>query len=156
MRRRLVLGAVLASLLVIGPVWWWTRTTPPVTETEARRYLDRIVTAAQQRDFDALCHLNGAQSNCRRQLELAGRDAVPQEPPTIVAGRYSPKGDTEDTPGYILVVTGIDGLGRPYRTEVMVFRENRYSFKAINAVYWSNYKVIEDNTVQPDPQPTST
>jgi hypothetical protein len=56
----------------------------------------------------------------------------------------------------VLVVEGVDGLGRPYRTEVFVFRENRYHFKAINGVYWSNYRFAESaDTTSPDP-PSST
>jgi hypothetical protein len=58
-----------------------------------------------------------------------------------LATRSSP-GD--DTAGRILVVRGMDGAGNPYESEVLVFRENRRGFKAINAVYWSNATIIEN------------
>ena len=139
MKRR-VLGLGGLVLLLAGfSYWWWTRITPPVTEAEARRYLDKIVAAAQAKDFDRLCHLNGAVLNCQWQLDLAGRDAVPSEPPSVTGSRYHPerKGGTA---GMVLIVEGTDGKGKHYRTEVFVFRENRYHFKATNAVYWSNFE----------------
>jgi hypothetical protein len=61
----------------------------------------------------------------------------------VVATRYHEKDTRDGTPGRILVISGTDGTGRPYRSELMVFRENRHHMKAINAVYWSNASVIE-------------
>lgn len=147
-RRVLGLGGVLLLAALVG-FWWWTRLTPPVTEAEARAYLDRIVAAAQSRDFEAMCRLNGAVMNCEAQLRLAGMDALPTEPPRVTGTRYHRK-EPGGTAGRVLVVEGIDGRGKSYRTEVFVFRENRYDFKAINAVYWSNFRFIEDDTVSPD------
>lgn len=93
--------------------------------------------AAQARDLERVCHLNGAYLNCRRTMDYAGgTGAVPSEPPVVTGTRYHPK-EPGGTAGRVLVVEGKDGLGRPYRTEVFVFRENRFHFKAINAVYWS-------------------
>jgi hypothetical protein len=148
-RRALGLGVLLVLVALVG-YWSWTRVTPPVTEAEGRAYLNKIVAAARARDFEAMCRLNGAVANCRRQLTQAGADAVPPEPPRVVGTRYVPERDGS-VAGRVLVVEGVDGRGRTYRTEVFVFRENRYHFKAINAVYWSNYKLIESNTVSPDP-----
>ena len=67
---------------------------------------------------------------------------MPEEPPTVVDTRNSP-GD--GYAGRILVVRGVDGAGKPYETEVLVFRENRRSLKATNSVYWSNATIIEDD-----------
>ncbi len=148
-RRALGLGGVVLFVLT-GSAWWWTRVTPPVTEAEARAYLNRIVAAAQAQDFDTLCRLNGSVNICSRTLdEFNLRNAVPSVPPTVVGSRYSPKRGTGDTAGMILVVEGPNACGKPYHTEVFVFRENRYHFKAINAVYWSNARVVEDNISQP-------
>lgn len=147
-RRVLGLGGVLLLAALLG-FWWWTRLTPPVTEAEARAYLDKIVAAAEARDFDRMCRLNGAVSNCETQLQLAGRDTVPAEPPRVTGSRYHPK-KPGGTAGRVLILEGIDGRGKPYRTEVFVFRENRYNFKAINAVYWSNFGFGDDDTTAPD------
>jgi hypothetical protein len=145
-RRRLTLLACVAAVgLTAAGTWWWFfgGAGIPVSEAEARRHLDKIVAAAQAHDFDRLCHLNGAVANCRWELNKVGADAVPPDPPQVVNTRYHHKETPDDTPGRILVVAGTDAKGRPYRTEVMVFRENRYQFKAINAVYWGNFNLIE-------------
>lgn len=145
--------------------WWWFfgGAEVPVSENEARSYLARIVAAAEERDFDKLCRLNGSVLNCERQLDIgcddapkpaiSCRDTVPKEPPMVAATRYSPKASSNDTPGRILVVRGIDGMGRPYESEVFVFRENRRHFKAINAVYWSSAQILDDTAT---PETTSS
>ncbi len=149
----------LAVVTVTGLVaWWWFfgGGDRPVTESEASAYLDKIVAAAQEKDFEKLCGLNGSVLNCRRQLDIgcddtpgvapdvSCRDTVPSQPPTVVDTRYSPKQSSNDTPGRVLVVRGVDGSGKPYESEVFVFRENRNHFKAINAVYWSNARILDD------------
>lgn len=147
-RRALGLGGGLLLATLLG-FWWWTRLTPPVTEAEARTYLTKIVAAVQARDFDRMCRLNGAVSNCETQLQMAGTDTVPTEPPRVAGTRYHRK-ERGGTAGRVLIVEGIDGRGTPYRTEVFVFRENRYSFKAINAVYWSNFGFGANDIATPD------
>jgi hypothetical protein len=157
-KARLVVPLALVAAALLG-VWWWSASgaETPVSEAEARRYLDRMVAAARAKDFEALCHLNGAVLNCERQLDTACdpstalpaiscKDTVPHEPPTVVATRNSP-GD--GYAGRALVVGGVDGAGKPYETEVLVFRENRRSVKAVNAVYWSGARIIEDGQDTP-------
>lgn len=167
MKIRLLIPIVLVIAAGIG-VWWWffgaAGAEIPVSEAEARRYLDRIVEAAEKKDLEAVCHLNGAVANCRHQLDrgcdetpfdaskVLCKDTVPKEPPRVESTRYHEKDTSDGTPGRILVVSGVDGLGRPYKSEIMVFRENRYNFKAINAVYWSNAYIIEGDTVRPPEQ----
>lgn len=152
-RRVLGLGApvLLLTLLVAG--WWWTRMTPPVTEAEARAYLGRLVAAARAHDFDALCDLNGAPPNCHRTLDSDNlRAAVPPDPPTVTGTRYYPE-QNGGVAGRMLVVEGRNACGRPYRTEVFVFRENRFGFKAVNAAYWSNYHFATGPDISPPGPP---
>lgn len=146
MRRALGLGVGLA--LVAWAVWAWTRMTPPVTEAEARRHLNRIVAAAQRGDLAGVCRLNGSSLQCERMLDVIGRDRVPTQPPTVVGTRYVRKAPGA-TAGRVLVVEGVDGRGDRYRTEVFVFRESRFSFTATNAVYWSGATLIEGDTFSP-------
>lgn len=150
----------LALVVVAGAgAWWWFfgGAETPVSEADARRYLDRMVTAAQARDFEALCDLNGSFGNCRRMLDTACdpstapptiscKDTVPEQSPTVATTRSSP-GD--GYAGRILVVRGVDGTGKPYETEVLVFRENRRSLKATNSVYWSGATIIENEQDTP-------
>jgi hypothetical protein len=59
----------------------------------------------------------------------------------VVSARYVGKQSPSDTAGYLLAVDGTDGRGRHYDSQVYVFRTDRRHLKAINAVYWSGYKV---------------
>lgn len=118
------------------------------------------MTAAKAGDFEAVCKLHGTTGNCRHQLDqgcderpfdedrISCTDTVPEAPPTVVSTRYLEK-EGDGTPGRILVLSGTDALGRPYRSEVLVFRETRHSLKAINAVYWASSYIIEGDTVTP-------
>ena len=157
-KARLLVPLALLATAGLG-VWWWSfgGAETPVSEADARRYLDRMVAAAHARDFEALCRLNGAVLNCKRTLDTACdpstappviscKDTVPDKPPSVVATRASP-GD--GYAGRILVVRGVDGAGKQYETEVLVFRENRRTFKAINSVYWSSASIIEDEQDTP-------
>jgi hypothetical protein len=152
--------ALLAVLAVVGVgAWWWFfgGAEASISEDEARRYLGRMVAAARSKDFDALCKLNGSVGNCQRTLDTACdpstappaiscKETVPADPPTVVATRDSP-GD--GYAGRILVVRGADSAGKPYETEVLVFRENRRSLKAVNSVYWSGATIIENEQDTP-------
>lgn len=63
----------------------------PVSEAEARGFLDQAVAAARARDWDKLCSLNGAPPNCRFELDSPFqklRDTLPPDPPTIVETRF--------------------------------------------------------------------
>lgn len=84
------------------------------------------------------------------ELERECRESVPPEPPTIVSSRHQPARDGY-VGGRILVVRGDDGRGRPYETEVLIFRDKR-SYKAIHAVFWSGDKFdkLREAGGQPD------
>ena len=156
MKKRLFGLGVVLSLLAATAWWGWTRVTPPVTEAEARAYLDRIVAAALAGDLDKVCDFNGAVLNCERILRERGvRAALPSDPPTVTGTRYHPK-DKGGTAGRVLVVEGRTSCGKPYRTEVFVFRENRFHFKAINAVYWSGFNVGASDVASPQKSPAPT
>jgi hypothetical protein len=164
-RARLLIAILVVVAGAVGAWWWYFGGADvPVTDSEAKAYLNRIVVAAQRRDFDALCRLNGAVTNCQHQLDVGCDDTpfkppvvsctetVPREPPAVVATRYHEKDTPDGTPGRILVVSGTDGLGRAYKSELMVFREDRHHLKAINAVYWSNASIIEGDRSSGKPE----
>ena len=135
-------GVVVALLGGLG-VWWNARGggDRPPTDAEARAYFDRIVAAAQARDWDRLCGLNGARFNCQVQLDTVGRDSVPSDRPTVVESRFQGKQSADETPGRILAVEGTDGRGHRYHSEVGVFRYDG-KLAAINAVYWGGFEVF--------------
>lgn len=53
--------------------------------------------------------------------------------------------------GRVLVICGTDGRGRPYRSEMLVFRDGS-GLRAINPIFWDNM-AIATGTVNP---PTAT
>ncbi len=170
----LVLVTVVAA--AVGVWVWWLQggLGGPVSDDAARQYFERIVVAAQAKDFDGLCRFNGSPSVCRHELgiycpesfgsgpvpqmpkgvelEQECRESVPSERPTIVSSRHQPSRDGY-TGGRILLVKGVDGRGKPYETEVLVFRDKR-SYKAVHAVFWSGDKFDELRTPGGDLQVT--
>ena len=111
---------------------------PPPSDAQARAALDRAVAYARAFDFDGLCGLSDG--NCSFLLQHAGRDAVPPDPPTVYGERVLPPAQFPDGAwdggGRVLQVCGIDGRGRPYRSEVLAFT-NGSTVTLINPVYWS-------------------
>jgi len=162
MKTRFLLPAALAVAIAAGGWLWWQGGGfgRPVSDAAARRYFNKIVAAAMAKDFDELCRHNGSVGTCEAELrvycptefgsggapsflkgealEQACRESVPTEPPTIVSSRYRPaRGGSVG--GRILVVRGTDGRGKPYETDVMIFRDRR-TYKATHAVFWSGDK----------------
>lgn len=147
--------------------WYWGDFLGPVSEAEARGHFDRIVDAAQRKDFDALCRL--AVPTCRaelqvvcpenfgpnltfpkgEELERVCRESVPPDPPAVVSSRHHPEKDGH-VGGRILVVRGVDGRGKPYETEVLIFRNGR-GYLATHAVFWSGDKFEEGNSAEGEP-----
>ena len=158
MSRKLLLP-IIGFVVVIGAWVWWQQggVGGAVSDQAARKYFARIVTAAQQKDFDTLCELNASQGTCEFDMRVACRPpdggpidpgkkvllewcqaAVPAEAPRIVssARRESRSGSVAER---LLAVAGTDGYGRPYETEVLIFRDKR-SYRATHAVFWSGQK----------------
>jgi hypothetical protein len=133
--------AVTGTLLVVSVVADRPSTTPPFPESEARAYLDRAIALGLARDYTALCALNGSTYNCERTLDAGRRETVPAQRPTSVSAFYVPKGNGHDTGGWVLTVRGRDGTGKAYRTQVMVFEDDR-ALTAINIVWWSNARLL--------------
>ena len=123
------------------------------SRAEAEGLLDRIVSLAQHGDFAGLCNLGDG--NCWTNLEAAGRDAVPSLPPRVVATWVMSGSSTGPgagtVGGRVLVLCGTDGRGRPYRSEMLVFRDGS-ALRAINPVFWDNM-AIAAGSVNP---PTAT
>ena len=62
-------------------------------------------------------------------------------PPIIAGTRLIPTRRLSDAAGMagrqLFVLCGVDGLGRPYRTEMLVSTDYNGALYAINGVYWS-------------------
>lgn len=122
-----------------------------ISVEQATDLLNRAVEYATSHDLDKLCGLSSSSLMCRKQWEDAGEWAgVPAEPPQIVATYLIPtrklgNGMTQRG-GRLLVVSGIDGRGKPYRTEMLVFSGGwLHGLSAMNVVYWSGASIKFDS-----------
>jgi len=124
-----------------------------VNVEEATRLLNQAIAYAQARDLDKLYELAGSKGICRSQWELAGGEqAVPDESPEIVETYLLPtvhlKNGDRAVGGRVLVVEGVDGLGKLYRTEFFVFRSGDSGLGGLavtNVIYWSGYGILQPN-----------
>ncbi len=148
---------VLASVLTLAGCA--ESPPPPPSEAEALALLDRIVAAAMDRDFDALCAFGT--SACYDFLDEAGRDAVPPLPPRVVAIRRLENARRPDglwtSGGVLLQLCGVDGRGRQYASEMLVLRRgsaaNPGPLAASEPVYWSGMRIAASDTVGLGPEP---
>jgi hypothetical protein len=124
-----------------------------VSVEEATSLLNQAVAYAQERDLDKLYKLAGSEGICRSQWELAGGEqAVPDDPPEIVdiylLSTVHLKNGGKAVGGRVLVLEGVDGLGKPYRTEFFVFRSRDSGLNGLavtNVIYWSGYGIAQPN-----------
>ena len=146
---RLVLAAFVTTAAACAPL---ASTGDIPTYEEATSFLASVVGLAQARDFDRLCGLGGG--NCRKTLQIAGLDAVPATPPGIAGSRVVQPTQRSNgmttTGGLVLQLCGLDGLGRPYSTEMLVFRDGG-RLLAIEPVYWSGMRIATDQTTPGEP-----
>jgi hypothetical protein len=112
------------------------------TVDDAHRMLEQVVRLARARDFEGLCSLGDG--NCRRHLEMAGRDAIPPDPPTVVGTRAIPTrmtaGDQMHLGGIVLILCGIDAHGEHYDSEMLVFHRGN-GLAVINPVFWGRTRI---------------
>ncbi|HEY4711112.1 MAG TPA: hypothetical protein VIH69_00285 [Dehalococcoidia bacterium] len=163
----IAVAIIIISLFASIAVFAGNENNEEVSVEEATSLLNQAVAYAQARHFDKLCELAGSKGICRHQWELAGGEqAVPAEPPEIVDTYLLPtvylKNGYEAVGGRVLVVEGVDGLGKPYRTGFFVFRSIDSGLGGLvvtNVVYWSGYGIAQVNedgsmtTGHPNPRP---
>ncbi|MDP9352874.1 MAG: hypothetical protein M3P51_15240 [Chloroflexota bacterium] len=117
----------------------------PITVETATSVLRRAEAHAQARDFEALCNMGDAVSMCQHWLrDVRGAASVPVQPPEIVRTYLIPSSTTQNgtsTGGRVLVLKGIDGLGRAYTTEFLVFDAGSHGPAALHPVYWSGIRM---------------
>jgi hypothetical protein len=120
---------------------------PPPTEDEAIALLNELTALALAGDLEAMCDFAGG-GNCEDFVdEVGGAAAVPDDPPVVAGTRLIPsrrEGEGFSVGGRLLVLCGTDGLGRPYRTEMLVSRNLGETY-AVNAVYWGGFNLAVSN-----------
>ena len=164
--RRLLIAVPILAAAWVAWGWYWGDFLGPVTDAEARGYFAKAVDAVQRKDFDALCRLNSSYGTCHvelqhycpesfpdlhfpegEELNQVCQEAAPSDPPTVARSCWWPPRNGH-VGGRVLVVRGVDGRGKLYETEVLVFRDAR-TFKSQHTVYWSGSKFRESRAGEP-------
>lgn len=121
---------------------------PIPTETEAASLLTRIWAVVAARDLTRLCDYGtGPCEKAVRDLDPA---TLPTTPPTITGSWVLPTrkatGNAWWVGGRVLELCGIDGLGRPYSSEMLVFRDSGHLL-AVLPVFWTGMRIATDGTI---------
>ena len=127
-------------------------TAPIPTRSEAIAFVKQLYPLAEGGQFGALCAEGGG--NCETVLADAGEDAVPSVRPNIADMFGLPTPDTGDGTllgGVVVVVCGVDGRDRSFRTQMLVFRDGN-TLRAIEPIYWSGMGVATSTVTNPKPQ----
>jgi hypothetical protein len=149
--RTLLIVAATFALAFSGCVGTTPRTIP--TAEEATASLNRLVTLARAGDFEELCAIGDG--NCPRTLAEVGADARPLDPPTVVGSRsVEPNEVSGALGGRVLELCGVDGRGREYYSEILVFRDDAGLLRVINPVYWSGITIAGGQTTIASPAAT--
>lgn len=110
-----------------------------VTEEQARTFFDQAVNVALSDNVDALCDFASTPSNCTRDL-MSMQERIPKQAPEILCAYELLPQRTEHamlSGGQVLVVSGLDGMENPFRTEVLIFHDG-HQLRGTNIVWWSN------------------
>jgi hypothetical protein len=144
--------ALVGLLLAAAGACATTAPRAATSEVAAHAFLAELADLAAAGDFDALCARGSG--NCQRALDEVGEASAPSEQPHVVGTRVlAPRqleNDVWALGGRVLTVCGIDGLGHPYRSEVLVFLDGD-AFRAIEAVFWNGQGIPDDAVVGAGP-----
>jgi hypothetical protein len=128
------------------------------TLDEARAFVSELVALARAGDFEGLCE-RADDGNCERQLEFAGRDSVPPDPPTVVGTRIVPTvvdGTQTSLGGIVFILCGVNAHGDHYDSEMLVAHGGD-GLRAINPIYWGPTRIGDTaNPVTPETFPPVT
>jgi hypothetical protein len=143
-----ILMLLAATLLAGCGVPGTQRNPSTITIEDAAQVLEQVQGAAATGDMNALCATSDAPERCETDWAMSGgADAVPSEPPTIVTSRVLPTRQLPDGDweigGRMLVLKGIDGLGRPYCTDFLVFAPSGQRLTPFQPVYWSGMGIAQ-------------
>jgi hypothetical protein len=139
---RTMLLLVILAMVATGVSCSHTENGAEVSVADATAMLDKVVACAQAHDLKGLGKLADDLPITQTNWDSAGGWAtLPAEPPTIVGSRLLPTTPWGDgyiaLGGRVLTLEGIDGTGKPYHSEVLVFYEDG-KLKMINTIYWDN------------------
>lgn len=122
------------------------------TPEEASAVLDQLVAFAQAGDLEGLCSIGDG--NCEATLDDVGPGSAPHDRPIVLGQRVvAPDAATGSVGGRVIAVCGTDGVGRAYRSEILVFRAGA-NLRAINPVFWSGITIASGSVAEASPPPS--
>jgi hypothetical protein len=126
--KTLLLVLVITAVALVG----CGKHSTNVSLAEATATLDTAVSYAQAHDLIGLGTLADNLLMAVRIWGTSGEwNTLPQDPPTVVDNYPL----NSKLGGRVLVLEGIDGLGKPYRTEFLVYWYNG-QLTVGNVIYW--------------------
>jgi len=142
---------VLVMCLLVIPVVACGQTTgePYPTISEAKAVLAQVIGYVEMADLEGLGKLETSSMVEQMLNAVGGGSTAPIQPPTIVDTSIMPTvfckgGHGAAIGGRILVLEGVDNLGRSYHHEMLVYREPG-ELRVINSIYWSNSTIARPN-----------
>jgi len=109
---------------------------PPPSVEDARVLLADVIDAGIDRDWERLCA--SASGTCEGELAAHAKERAPSQAPQVAdieVHHPIQDGDSWSSGGVLFVLCGLDGLGEPYESEVLVFNDGT-KLLATAAVYW--------------------
>jgi hypothetical protein len=145
MRRRLT-----TALLVIAIAACAGRAGPaaPPSEVEALQYLEAAIAMVQSGNASRICELGPP--SCPQTVEPLDQAAVPSTRPSVIRVRTRPgvvHGDGTWSNGSVIIeLCGVDGLGKPYQSDMQVYWHEGRIVSTVPA-YWLGIQFAEDPVV---------
>ena len=136
-------ACALATIAVLAGCSPEFRPTAAPTVAETRTFIAEMVRLAQAGDFEKLCQMGGG--NCEDILATAGAENVPADPPMVARIYEVPSVRHADGSwsqgGQMVEMCGTNG-GKPYQSQMIVFRDPHEGIIAIEPIYWSGLGII--------------
>lgn len=126
----------IGAVCLAGGGWFLLSRDAPVTDTEARTFVDTLVSVAQSGDIEGLCDYAVLEGSCEILVE-SHADRVPTEAPRVVC-TWPLSGSSHR----VVALTGTDNTGENYVNYLAVVRDKSRLIGS-PTVYWVNH-VVED------------
>jgi len=147
---RLIATALLTAVALTG-CGLSSKPPPPPTEVQARAHLAKVVDVVLNGDVSKICEL--ASATCGIDLRNIDVARIPKQPPVVVGTFVMEPAQRPDGAwnggGFGLQLCGIDGTGKPYASEMLVFEAEAGTLRSINTLYWLGAGIARGNVIAP-------
>ncbi|MCI0345086.1 MAG: hypothetical protein L0221_06505 [Chloroflexi bacterium] len=146
--RRILLAVSVAA--VVAACAGQAGPAAPPSESEALQHLESVIALVQAGHADRICDFGGP--TCSMSIDDADSSQVPQARPVVMSIRTLQPVDhgngTWSSGGVLIELCGLDGLGKPYQSDMLVYR-NRGRVVSTEPAYWLGIQIISEPAVGP-------